>query len=278
MGQAGHRIARHRGVGGDHAGHAVVPQRGGDQLDLGVIQVGRDLDEQRHIATGLAAVLLRQLGLAVLQGAQQRVQCRIALQRAQVLGVGAADVDGDVVGKRVHAVQPQQVVAGCVGDGRAGVFADVQADDAARSAKGMGPLDVGHKACQARVVKAQAVDQRIFLRQAEHARLRVAGLGPRRDGAHLDKAEAHGAQAIDAPAVFVQPRRQADAVGKAQARHRHRIVHPGLLPQALQRRALKGGDGIHRQVVGPLGVKPEQEGAGQRVGDKSHNSRLSPRR
>jgi hypothetical protein len=40
--------SRAGGVGGDHAVHAVFLQRGGDDGDLRVVQVGRDLQEHRH--------------------------------------------------------------------------------------------------------------------------------------------------------------------------------------------------------------------------------------
>ena len=87
-------------------------------------------------------------------------------------------------------------------------------------------LDVGDEGVQPVVVEAQAVDQRVGLRQAEHARLGVARLRLRRDGADLDEAEAHGAQAIDAARVLVQPGGQADAVRKRQAGQLDRVVDP----------------------------------------------------
>ena len=124
-------------------------------------------------------MLLRQLFAAFRNGAQQRVQRLVALQAAQVLGVGAGDVDRDVVGVRVNAVQADQVVVGGVFNGRGGVFADVQAQQQGRAlalAQGRA-LHVGNKGIQPVVVEAQAVDQRVGLGQAEHAGLGVAGLG-----------------------------------------------------------------------------------------------------
>src|SRR3546814_5460894 len=47
--------------------------------------------------------------------------------------------------------------------------------------------DIAHQRIDAVVVEAQPVDHRLVLGQAEHARLRVAGLRARRDGADLDK-------------------------------------------------------------------------------------------
>ena len=54
--------------------------------------------------------------------------------------------------------------------------------------------------------------------QAEHARLRIAGLRQRRHRADLDEAEAHRAEGVDAAAVLVEPGGQADAVRESAAR------------------------------------------------------------
>ena len=195
----------------------LVPlERGGDDADLRRVEVGRDLHEHRH----LAAVLLAQLAAAGLQGGEQGVQRLVALQRAQVLRVRAGDVDGHVVGMRVHAGQADQVVVDGALDRRGGVLADVQAEDAAAAPERGRPRDVGQEGVEAVVVETQPVDQRVGRGQPEHARLRVAGLRLRGHRADLDEAEAHRAQAVDAAAVLVQAGRQADAVGEAQAGHR----------------------------------------------------------
>jgi hypothetical protein len=90
MGQAGHGIARQRGVSGDHAVDAMAAQaRVGDVHDLRIVEVGRDLQGQRHVAPPL----LGQRGLPCLQGAKQGIKFGFALQLAQVLGIGAGDVD-----------------------------------------------------------------------------------------------------------------------------------------------------------------------------------------
>ena len=179
---------------------------------------------------------------------------------------------------RVDAVQAQQVVAGGVLYRRGRVLADVQAQQATASAKSPGALDVGDEGLKPFVVEAQPVDQRLGLLQPEHPRPGVAGLALGRDGADLDEAEAHRAQAVDTAAVLVQACGQADAVGKLQPRHRHRIGAAGLRPQALCGRVLQRGDRVHRHVVGALGVQAKQEGAGQCVGDESHNRWIVPER
>ena len=91
------------------------------------------------------------------------------------------------------------------------------------------PLHVGQKRVQAFVVEAQAVDQGVGLGQAEHARLGVAALGQRRDGADFHKTKAHGGEAVDAAGVFVETGGQADPVGKLDAGHRVRVVDAGSL-------------------------------------------------
>ena len=80
-------------------------------------------------------------------------------------------------------------------------------------------LDVGDKGVQPLVVEAQAVDQGLGLRQAEHAGLGVARLRLWCDCADLNEAKAHGGQAIDAAAVFVEPGSQPHPIGEAQACH-----------------------------------------------------------
>mmetsp|Transcript_21394 Transcript_21394/g.82924 ORF Transcript_21394/g.82924 Transcript_21394/m.82924 type:complete len:265 (+) Transcript_21394:6278-7072(+) len=263
MGQALHLVARNRGVGRDDAVDAVDLERLRDHADLGFLQVGRDLDEHRHAPAGLAL----QLQLALLKPRQQGVQRLVALQRPQVLGVGAGDVDGDVVGVGEHALKPDQVVVHRVLDRRGGVLADVQAEDAAGRAEAVGALHVGDEAVQALVVEAQPVDQGLGFGQAEHARLVVAGLALGGDRAHLDEAKAHRAQAVDAAAVLVQAGRQAHAVRETQAGDGHRIADPLAAPQALQRGVLQLRDAVERQFMGALGIEAKQEGAGKGVGN-----------
>ena len=77
-------------------------------------------------------------------------------------------------------------------------------------------LDVAHQRVDAVVVEAEAVDHRLVLGQAEHARLRIARLRPRRDRADLDEAEAQRQQRVDVRAVLVQAGGQADRVGNVR--------------------------------------------------------------
>ena len=120
---------------------------------------------------------------------------------------------------------------------------------------------IGQKCIQAFVVEAQAVDQCILFRNAEHARLGIAGLGAGRDGAHFHKAETHGGQRIDAARILVQACGHAHAVGDGQAGQGDRVVDHFVGPHRLQRGVLATGQGVHGEVVGGFGVHVEQEGA-----------------
>ena len=196
-------FARQGGVGGDHTVHAVLAQRGGDHTHLGFVQIGGDFQEHGH-----ASAVFGGQGLAPRhQRAEQAVQRFVALQRTQVFGVGAGDVHRHVVGVWVHTGQGDEVIVGGVLDRCGGVFADVQAQQHGVAARGLSApraLHIGHEGVQALVVEAQAVDQGVGLRQAEHARLGVARLRFGRDRADLHKTKTHGAQAVDTTRVFVQ--------------------------------------------------------------------------
>jgi hypothetical protein len=132
------------------------------------------------------------------------------------------------------------------------------------------PLHIGDESVQALVVEAQAVDQGIGFRQAEHAGFGVAGLRLGRDGAHLDKTEAHRGQAIDAAGVLVEPGGQSHPVRELQAGQRVGVVHARLAVEAGQRRMLQAGDRAQGEFVGGLGVHAEQERACDSVREKRH--------
>ena len=159
---------------------------------------------------------------------------------------------------RIDPVQAEQVVIDRVFNRCRRVFADVQAqqqgvfDFLVAKARF---LHVGDKGLQAFVVEAKPVDQCVGLRQAEHARLGVAGLRFRRDGADFDKTETHGGQAIDATRVFVQSGGQAHAVGEAQPGQLDRVVNTARAIGPCQRRALGARQRGHGQFVGGFCVE-----------------------
>ena len=143
-----------RGVGGNHAIHGVALQGGGNHFNLRFVQVRRNLHKNRYGFTVRLLELLATFG----NGAQQAVQRFIALQGTQILGVRTGDVDGDVVGLRVDAVQASQVIIHRVFDRRDSVFADVQAQQQRQLATGLlaksGCPHMAQKGVQPFIVKA----------------------------------------------------------------------------------------------------------------------------
>ena len=87
----------------------------------------------------------------------------------------------------------------------------------------------------------------------------VAGLALRRDGADLDEAEAHRAQAVDAAAVLVEPGGQADAVREFQAGDADRVADARMRLQA-QGRVLKRAIASSVSSWAASRVEAEQEG------------------
>ncbi len=88
-------------------------------------------------------------------------------------------------------------------------------------ARGLHVLD---ELVDAGVVEAHPVDDGVRLRQAEHARARIARLRARRDRAHFDKAEAERGQPVDARAVLVEPGGEPDRVAEREAHHGARRI------------------------------------------------------
>ena len=147
---------------------------------------------------------------------QQLVECVFLLQIAQIFGVGRGDVDGDVAGVRVDAIQCRAVVVGGVFDRRGGIFANIDAKNTAVLDK-LAACDVGEQGVYALVIKSHAVDDCLLFGNAKQPRFGVSFLRTRGDGADFDKAKAHGGEYIDVLAIFVQSGSQTDAVGEGQA-------------------------------------------------------------
>ena len=174
---------------------------------------------------------------------------------------------------RVHAIQSQQVVVHRVFHRCGGVFTDVQSQQQRQAGPPVAEgrlLHVGDEGVQTVVVKTQAVDQRIGLLQAEHARLGVARLGFRRDGAHLNKTKPHAGQAVYAVRVFVQASGQAHPVGKLQACQFHLVFHPAGAVRQGQRRALGARQRSQGQLVGGFWIQTKQKWAGECVRQQGH--------
>ncbi len=133
-----------------------------------------------------------------------------------------------------------------------------------------GALDVGNESFQPLVVEPQSVDERVGLGQTKHARLGVAGLGQGCDGADFNKTKTHGAQAIDALCIFIEPGGQAHPVGKRESGQLNWIIDPTFAISQLQRRALGARQGVHGEFVGRFGIHAEYKRTGEGVGDERH--------
>jgi hypothetical protein len=131
-------------------------------------------------------------------------------------------------------------------------------------------FDVGNKRIQPFVVEAQAVDQRLLLGDAKHARLGVAALAQRRDGADFDKAKAHRIPSVDAARIFIQACGQAHAIGEGQACQSDRVTDTFLCVGHLQRRALRGSQGANREVMRRFGIEAKQKRTSKRIGNQGH--------
>ena len=250
--------ARQGRIGGDDAVHAVLAQEVGDRLDLLVLKVRRDLEHQRDIL----AVLVGEPRLFGFQLAEQRVQRVVLLQFAQVLGVRAGNVDRHVARGVINPVEADQVVIDGFLDRRVEVLADINAEDAA----GLGELrlcDVGQQLVDAVVVEAHAVDDRLLLRDAEHAWLGVARLRARCHRADLDEAEAEARQRVDVLTVLVESCGEADRIGEGEPHQFDRVGCDGFGQQTGDAGAIEELDAVHAEPVGQFRVEREEEFADQ---------------
>ncbi len=155
-----------------------------------------------------------------------------------------------------------QVVAGRVFVGRVLVLADVDPEQATLALR---TLDIAHERVDAAVVEAEPVDHRFVAGQAEHARLRVAGLRPRGHGADLDETEAQRQQCVDVLAVLVHAGGHTDRVGKGQSEQLGRQRRTRAGQQADAAGVERKVDRLEADPVGAFGVQAEQERAGEGV-------------
>ena len=180
----------------------------GDVVDLRFIQIRRDFNRQRHIF----AMRGRQLRLFVFQCLQQCAQLVAALQGTQVFRIGGGNIDRDVARVGVGFFQANQIIVGRIFNRRNGIFADVDAQNAFKTAV----FNVADHCVDAVVVETHAVDDALVFGNTEKARLRIARLRFGRYRADFDKAETQSGKRINTLAVFVQPCRQADRIRQLQ--------------------------------------------------------------
>ena len=97
--------------------------------------------------------------------------------------------------------------------------------------------------------------------QAEQARLRVARLRPRGDGADFDETETSTVKGADGDGVFVHPGGKAEAVGEGQSHEFNRLA--AAVARHERGHPRQQGKGA---VVGAFGVEAEKERAEVVVG------------
>ncbi len=252
----GHRhtldgLARERRIRCDHGVETVAAQRVGDITELFRIDIGSNLERDRH----MAAMLICECCLACLERAKQRIEFARALQLAQVLGIRRGNVDGDVARMRINFIEAGEVVVGRAFDRRIEVLADIDAEDALAA----GGAHIGKKVVYAVVVKPHAVDDRAGIGQTEHAWARVAGLGARRDGADFDMAKTEACERIDGLPVLVETGGQADPVRELDAHDLDRLAPCGFV----RKDSAEVVQAPERQIMGGFGVQREKQRAGK---------------
>ena len=79
------------------------------------------------------------------------------------------------------------------------------------------PGDARQRRVDPAIVESHAVDHCLVLGEAEQAGAGIAALGPGRERAHLDRAEAQREQARNRLGILVQAGGQPDSIGKGQS-------------------------------------------------------------
>ena len=97
-------------------------------------------------------------------------------------------------------MQAGQVILQRIAIGGVFIFANIDSQYAGIA----GAFQVFQQLRQTAIVKAQPIDDRIKFWQTKHARLRVAGLRFRGNGADFNKTKAQTGKCIDVCGVFVQ--------------------------------------------------------------------------
>ena len=220
------------------------------------VEVRGDLDEDGDVAL----VLLGELGLFGVEGADEGAAGIFLLEVAETFGVRRGEVDGDVVGGGVGGAETDEVVVvGAVVWG-VEVFADVDAEDGGGGAAG----DVGETLGDADVIEAHAVDDGFAVGDAEEARGWVAGLWAWCERADFDEAEAEGGEAVDGGTGFVETCGETDAVREAEPPEGERGGFWGGREESRETAADGRIEGGESDVVGLFSFHGEGERAEQR--------------
>jgi formamidopyrimidine-DNA glycosylase len=196
------------GVGGDEAGEAEFFDGLGDGFELGFVEIGGDLEEERTAA----------FRVVVAERAEDGIEEGALLELAQAGGIGGADVDDEVVGEIERAAETGEVIAAGVGEGSVLVLAEVEADGGdGPAAGGLHFFKAAGDFLDADVGEAETIDEALFARQAEDAGRRVTGLRAGGDGAEFHEAEAEPGPDGDALGVLVEAGGEADGIGEGEA-------------------------------------------------------------
>ena len=168
-----------------------------------------------------------QLARGVHQRTGELAQQVTGLQAAQLGGVGAGDIDRDIVGVRCDGPQREQVVLGGLVDRSHLGLADRHTDRTVQhvaSALDTPLVEAGGQRLDASVVEAHPVDDGVAVRQPEDPGLAVAGLGVRGHGAQLCEREPERRPAARRGAVLVEAGRHTDAAREPDSGHLDRVA------------------------------------------------------
>lgn len=173
----------------------------------------------------------------------------------------ATDIDGEIVGVFVEVAENLEVVGRRIFGRGDGVFADVAPDQDAL----VGFAQHRNRLFQPPVAEPHAVYDRLVPGQPENPGPWIPGLGPGRDGADLDEAEAEGRQLAERLAVAVEAGGQPHRIGEPQAEDLafERGVLGGVelaeQPPAARQRT-RDAQQEHDRAVGAFDVHAEQDG------------------
>ena len=203
---AAQALAGDGGVGGDDAVEADGDGEVGHRQHVLVAEVGRDLDQQRHPVVGTAP------GRRGAYGGQQRLEDLDGLQVAQARGVGRADVDDEVVGVRREQAGGLLVVGDRVLGSGTTLVLPMLIPRTGRPAVGPragGPAGSATASAPSLLKPIRLTTARSAGSRNSRGR-RVAGLRLAGDGADLDVPEAERPEGVDADAVLVEARGEAE--------------------------------------------------------------------
>ena len=216
--------------------------------------------------------------LTGLQRGENSLQGVFVLQLAQVGGVRGTDVDDKEIGQGAQLAEGMGIILG--GHFEGGVFrlAQIDAHGMARPAVGMFPrLEFAGKDFGAGIVEAHAVNDGFIGDGAEHAGRGIAGLGAPSDAAEFGEAEPQFFPDGHGGGEFIHAGGEADGVGKIEAKDadgQGRRTEERFEGEANHGHAGGEAEVGQGEVVGALGVLPEERGAEEMAVSPAHNLAL----